>query len=606
MKMLASDSQELIKLTTIRLLEEVLLEKVTKLGSDAIQEENSYLPSRTRQKAILNSSQGERLTVLEKYLSIPDEFWWLKAQWLQEAQQAAVNSKPSCNFFDDEVKEAISTYHQRYFETNESDGHQKSSNLVMALSDTPLVNLCAIQAATELMEKIDFHHLSLETLENLLGVTQKPAPVTETLLPVISALPTPPPFRAGVESNYRRDKWRRNANNWAVFESPCKTNPQNRVEVFIAGENDGDILAWEAALQILDLMGLDAAKIQLVFASHLFRKQDKAHGSFTLRCTNIFKQIGWDKKHRLTTPEKLAKLASITFHLGRMLMQCTWSEGKPKGNKIDASVSISPLWIIEIDARGQMNMLTGKVDKPTEVFINVSPGPWAEKWLNKFGAKANEALYQFGWLATEILKIDPYHDELALKLAIHLTMTSRIKAWNENQYEHRVGALLEAVELEARINAARQGYRQAYNLKQRWDSALELLMSMGWQVIFDEITYPEWLRPSSKAEKPQGWRKKKVIDWLLEAKLTIKPPEPIPALLKVKAKSKKLKPVRPKSEPLTAVQVRKAREAKRWNQRQLAGWLGVSQKLVSMIERGERTITPRMESKLRTLLDIEV
>ena len=120
-----SDSQELIKLTTIRLLEEVLLEKVTKLGSDAIQEENSYLPSRTRQKAILNSSQGERLTVLEKYLSIPDEFWWLKAQWLQEAQQAAVNSKPSCNFFDDEVKEAISTYHQRYFETNESDGHQK-------------------------------------------------------------------------------------------------------------------------------------------------------------------------------------------------------------------------------------------------------------------------------------------------------------------------------------------------------------------------------------------------------------------------------------------------------------------------------------------------
>ena len=454
------------------------------------------------------------------------------------------------------------------------------------------------------MKKIDFHNLSLKNIEHLLEIPNKLDYITEPILPAISALPTPPPFRAGVESNYRPDQWKKGANNWGVFESSCHTNPKNRVEVFIAGENDGDILAWEAALQILDLIGIDAAKLQLVFASHLFRQKDKAHGKFSLQGTKIIKQIGWDKKHRLTVPEKLAKLASIAFHLGRMLMQCTWSEGKIKNNKIDASVSISPLWIIEIDAKGQMNILTGKVDKPSEVFINVSPGPWAEKWLNKVGAKANEALYQFGWLATEILKIDPYHDELALKLAIHLTMTSRIKVWNETQYEHKVGTLLEAVELEARMTAAHTGYRQAYNLKQRWDSSLELLMSMDWQVIFDETTYPEWLRPNSKTAKPQGWRKKKIINWLLEAKLTIKPPEPIPALLKVKTKSKKLKSFTSKSTSLTAIQVRKAREAKKWSQRQLAGWLGVSQKLVSMIERGERSITPRMESQLRTLLDM--
>jgi hypothetical protein len=30
------------------------------------------------------------------------------------------------------------------------------------------------------------------------------------------------------------------------------------------------------------------------------------------------------------------------------------------------------------------------------------------------GAKAGIALHQFGWLAAEILKINPYHDELAL------------------------------------------------------------------------------------------------------------------------------------------------------------------------------------------------
>jgi ABC-type ATPase involved in cell division len=39
-------------------------------------------------------------------------------------------------------------------------------------------------------------------------------------------------------------------------------------------------------------------------------------------------------------------------------------------------------------------------------------------------------------------------------LTIHLTMASRIKMWDKNQYEHKVGSLLEAVGLEARINAA--------------------------------------------------------------------------------------------------------------------------------------------------------
>ena len=186
-------------------------------------------------------------------------------------------------------------------------------------------------------------------------------------------------------------------------------------------------------------------------------------------------------------------------------MQCTWVEGKPKGNKVDASVSISPLWVIEVDFRGQMNIFTGKVDDPVEVYIAVRPGPWAEKWLNKMGAKAGIALHQFGWLAAEILKINPYHDELALKLAIHLTMASRIKMRDKNQYEHKVGSLLEAVELEARINAARQLKREAYDLKQRWDNALKLLTSIGWRVIFDDSTYPDWLRPVSLAEKPSGW-----------------------------------------------------------------------------------------------------
>lgn len=620
--MLNPDAQANFKLTIIRWLEQFILEKVTQLDPNAVTIENGHIYSPYQGKIISSDARFEvTLNFLKKHFKIPDKFWNLKYQWLQEAHALAHNEEELQKFFNSEVYPFLDLF--KDIDTNKSliisrtipaldKSNSSKSEVNLTDIDTTvfsneeyLTHLCAVKAALELLQKIDLHNLSLSTLKSLLGIPSKTTPVTESRLPEVTGLPTPPPLRAGVESNYRLDKWKRDSNNFGVFEAACKTNPKNRVEVFIAGENDGDILALEAARQVIDLIGIDAAKLQLVFASHVFNQHHLFQSRFSLKATDIIKQIGWDKKHRLTVSEKLSEIASIAFHLGRMLMKCTWVEGKPKGNKVDASISISPLWVIEVDARGQMNVFTEKVDAPDEVYITVSPGPWAEKWLNKMGAKAGIALHQFGWLATEILKIDPYHDELALKLAIHLTMMARIKVRDKNQYEHKVGTLLEAVELEARINIARQEKREAYNLKQQWDTTLTLLMSMHWQVIFDDATYPDWLRPNSQVEKPSDWKKEKIIDRLWKAKLTIKPPEPIPALLAAKTEPKQLKPVALKPAPLTAAQVRKAREVKGWSQRQLAGWLGTSQKLLSMVERGERTISVKLEAKLRELLEIQ-
>jgi DNA-binding transcriptional regulator YiaG len=619
--MLNPDTLANFKLTIIRWLEEFLLEKVTQLDPDAVTTENEHIYSPCQGQIIsINARLEVALNFLEKYFKISDEFWKLKYQWLQEAYALAHNDEELHKFFNSEIPPFLDLFKdidnnkllsRIITSSSEEDSSKSEANLsdrvcaTVFSNEDYLTHLCAAKAATELLQRIDLHNLSLSTLKSLLGIPPKPTPVTESRLPEVTGLPTPPPLRASVESNYRLDKWKRDSNNFGVFEAACKTNPKNRVEVFIAGEKDGDILAWEAARQVIDLIGIDAAKLQLVFASHVFNRHHLFQSKFSLKATDIIKQIGWDKKHRLTVSEKLTELASIAFHLGRMLMQCTWVEGKPKGNKVDASVSISPLWVIEVEARGQMNMFTGKVDAPDEVYITVNPGPWAEKWLNKMGVKAGIALHQFGWLATEILKIDPYHDELALKLAIHLTMVTRIKVRDKNQYEHKVGTLLEAVELEARINAARQEKREAYNLKQRWDNALTLLMSMHWRVIFDDATYPDWLRPDSQAEKPSDWKKEKIIDQLWKAKLTIKPPEPIPALLATKTEPKQLKPIaHTKSEPtLTGAELRKQREAKGVSQTALAEWAGKTKAWLCMVEKGKRKIDPKEAKKLWAGID---
>lgn len=200
------------------------------------------------------------------------------------------------------------------------------------------------------------------------------------------------------------------------------------------------------------------------------------------------------------------------------------------------------------------------------------------------------------------MKIDPYHDELALRLAIYLTLASRVRL--EGNY--RVRELLEITLPKSVIDKARLDCRKAYDLKQRWDNAMKLLSELGWQIVFDPETYPEWLRPEAKDKKPKGY-----LDKLLDAKLTIKPPAPIPELLASKVKPKvepkqskaKLKPA--PSTALTSSQVREARIAKGWTQAKLAGVLGVSQKLISLIERGERTVNPELNPKIRKLLDIQ-
>ena len=61
----------------------------------------------------------------------------------------------------------------------------------------------------------------------------------------------------------------------------------------------------------------------------------------------------------------------------------------------------------------------------------------------------------------------------------------------------------------------------------------------------------------------------------------------------------------PQGTCLTSSQLREARIAKGWTQAKLAGVLGVSQKLISLIERGDRPVNPELNPKIRKLLDIE-
>lgn len=481
----------------------------------------------------------------------------------------------------------------------------KPTSLEVKQRESYLQSLCAFNTAGEILQTLNASSLSLEVLEHLRESGKHTPPTTEPRLAPISDIPTSALMVSSIQAQLRKDFWQQDCNGIAFFHHRCKSNPSNYIEHYIASPGDITLLPWDAAEQIIDKFGFNTVKLQLIFAAYTMKQNEPWKSPFKLKASDIIKELGWDKGHKSNLADKRNEIASIAHALSSLLVRTVWIEGIGK-NQINASTPTGRMWDVLIDPHGQMNILTGNIDQPNEVYLTIRPGLWTENFLNRAGRTAREALHQFGYLALNILKIDPYHDELALRLAIHLTLDSRIRARDKNPYDYRVLTLLESVLPRTAIEAAQSDRYKARDLKKRWNSALKLLSQLGWQIDFDE-SYPEWLRPESEAPKPPDWRKTKTIDQLVEAWLTIKPPAPIPERLATIAKAKPKKPRKLKPAPaprLTGEQIQKSREAMGWSRKKLGGYLDLSADYIGKLERGDRIITPELEAKFRKLLPI--
>lgn len=460
----------------------------------------------------------------------------------------------------------------------------------------------------KIIDSLKLPSCNVEDLERLLGLRQPPSsdPRPALELSPIVPVPTAIPIASSIKAQLRGDLWQKGSDNTAVFRYQSKSNTGNYIEHNISNAGDIALLPWEAADQIINKFGFDTVKLQLILAARAMDEAEPWQKSFTLKATDIIHLLGWDRNHSTSLPEKRNQVASAAHALSCLLVKSVWLEGRGQ-RKIDASTPVGRMWDILIDPHGQIDLATGKIEKPDEVYITVVPGLWTKHFLNRAGSRAKEALNQFGYLARDILRIDPYHNELALRLAIQLTLDSRVRAQNDNPYIYRVVGLLEEVLAKPAINHARADKYGARDLRKRWDKALMLLQSLGWEIEFDPETYPEWIRPDSKAEKPPNWRKVKLIERLLNAKLTIKPPNPIPALLsqvKGRAHQRKIAPT-PILEQLTGDSIKAGRKQRGWTRKELAGFLGLSADYVGKLERGNRPITEEIESRLKSLLELK-
>lgn len=446
---------------------------------------------------------------------------------------------------------------------------------------------------------------SLERLERLLDLRPQDQAYT---LPIdaplfqtspITPMATASPMLSSAQALLRHDMWqedtdgkpayRRHFSQGRIIEHYItRTDPQSQEPEAVAGK---------AAWQMVEQFGIPTAYMHLICAAHATSQQRPWQELFRLQGSDLLKTLGMDKRTDLSKAEKLKEIVKQAELVGSLGVWVAWSEGKR-----DLSVRSSRMWDIAIDVHGDVDLF-GKVASPTDVTLTVRPGLWTEKFLNRDGRKSGTALHQFGYLAKETLLINPYQDELAAKLAVYLTIMSRIREI------YKVRNLLTAVEPEAMLHHAAQDRRRRYDFKQRWDHALLTLHDKRWKITFDLETYPvqirpDWALPESIAPQhrrlPRGY-----LRLLLEAKVGIAPPEPIPQLIAAGLEKPSHSTRKDAPPVLAGAQVRQARESKGWSQRALAAMLGKSPGWVALIEQGKRKIQPADQERLQNIFELD-
>jgi hypothetical protein len=285
-------------------------------------------------------------------------------------------------------------------------------------------------------------------------------------------------------------------------------------------------------------------------------------------------------------------------------------------------MEFGPMWSIAVRADGQLKLLDGPGEEQlgtvTDLTLTVTPGTWVQSQRDL--STGSHLLYVP--LATRVLSLGRYREELAFRLGIHLAMGVREKnQWKGGRANERVGHLLEQVLPTGELERAFQSRDAAHRLRNKWAAALTTLEQVvGFRFEFPLDQYPpalipEDLRPPGMTDPgPVGHG---ALERLLASRLVIHWPE-----LVVEAMHQKALPQREKEatrqirrEQRSAIQSRpngaRLKEALEQakaegaitGRRQAADRLGMSPGQLSKLENGGKPLSERELQRCLNLLE---
>lgn len=488
-----------------------------------------------------------------------------------------------------------------------------------AWRESIVMSACAFYTASEWLRHLDWSAFSIEDIEKLLGIRSPDTLITDPALfqaREIERVATGYPILTGAQAlinNQWEDGeypyWRKLVGEGFIQHNIVRQSPSNQQIELVPGK-----AAWE----IIQQFGPEAAYVLLIFSSYATDSEKPWEQQIRLKGTDLIRLFGWDKRTDITLGQKLKKIGSLVELVCSLsVLINNINVGANRYN-----VARGAMWLLEeLEYSGQLALtvdanqptaLSYEAGDPDELYIKVRPGSWTEKFLNGRDLSGKTALCQYGYLAKSTLQINPYRQRLASKLAIFLTIMSRIR--QDGRYE--VGTLLERLEPKELMTVVQQSKQRRNALITQWDNALLTLHELGWQIEFDDETYPECIRPEwSLANEPESLRTRP-RNWLtlwLKAIVVIKPTVLIQEKLgSPRTPNSQSSPdlaiasdaLLEKSPDLTGAELAIALDTKGWSKAKLAKDLGVDRSLITRWIKGERVIQPKHQTQIRVLLEL--
>lgn len=354
---------------------------------------------------------------------------------------------------------------------------------------------------------------------------------------------------------------------------------------------------------IVNDYGIETGFINLLFSAYAAEASRPWREPFTIKGTNILKDLGWDTKKK-NKSEMLRKLyVLIKKNICSLNTGGIWKIGSEK-----IKMGFGKHWDLrweEFD--GQATLLGDLPDPMTEFWIKILPGEWTNYFLNQEGHKHRTALHHFGYIARKAIQISPGHYPVAARLAIYLTTMVKDKPMTF-KVETLLGKAVSDSDMQSARSNTKSGKAKRYDIKKQWDEALRKLREVGYKIDFGE-SYAQQLKPDWAMEQEEITGKdlrplpKNYWNPLMAATVVISSPQMMAA-----PKGSGLLPEPPKApdpgRPLTGGVVRELRTSKKMTIAYLAKAIGISSTMLKYIEAGTRTITPAKEEKLRIILGI--
>lgn len=383
-------------------------------------------------------------------------------------------------------------------------------------------------------------------------------------------------------------------------------NGQGAIHFWVTENLDDEYpatLAGAAALAVVDAFDIRAACMHLVYAACATQMDRPWEQELVIDDRQIEAYLGLKKRSDMNRQEKLTLIKEIAKQPCKITTFISWpSQGRVKGITLEEG----RLWHMLGTRYYYEQDLLGNRELIGITFI-VKAGLWARYFLNEESRRSKNAHYQYGTLSKNLLESVMsvwQHREGAARLMVWLLFKTHF----DKHHSLKVQTLMEIAYGNQKIEQARQNSEFRKKLTNTWDEDLLALHERGWEIHFDQETYPIEIQPvgfgRENLKRPRGF-----FEQLLSACLWIAPEESLinAAAAIEKATEIELQHPTPEYQPestLTGDRVKELRTAKNWSQRKLSSLTGMSQGLISLIENGDRAISPDKEEILKRAFNL--